>query len=144
MLDIQDFPHIIAALNAASVVALSFGYFFIRSGDKIRHRAAMITALGLSSVFLVFYVIYKANSGFAKFGGEGLIRPIYFTILIIHVIGAISLVPLVPRVVFLALKERFDEHRRIARWTWPLWMFVGISGVVVYVMAVHLYPHAAV
>jgi uncharacterized membrane protein YozB (DUF420 family) len=144
MLDIQDFPHIIAALNAASVVALSFGYFFIRSGDKIRHRAAMITALGLSSVFLVFYVIYKANSGFAKFGGEGLIRPVYFTILIVHIMGAISLVPLVPRVVFLALKERFDEHRRIARWTWPLWMFVGISGVVVYVMAVHLYPHAAV
>jgi len=143
MLDIQDFPHIIAALNAASVVALSFGYFFIRSGDKIRHRAAMITALGLSSVFLVFYVIYKANSGFAKFGGEGLIRPVYFTILIVHIMGAISLVPLVPRVVFLALKERFDEHRRIARWTWPLWMFVGISGVVVYVMAVHLYPHAA-
>jgi putative membrane protein len=144
MLDIQDFPHIIAALNTASVVALSFGYFFIRSGDKIRHRAAMITALGLSSVFLVFYVIYKANSGFAKFGGEGLIRPVYFTILIVHIMGAISLVPLVPRVVFLALKERFDEHRRIARWTWPLWMFVGISGVVVYVMAVHLYPHAAV
>jgi putative membrane protein len=69
---------------------------------------------------------------------------VYFTILIVHIMGAISLVPLVPRVVFLALKERFDEHRRIARWTWPLWMFVGISGVVVYVMAVHLYPHAAV
>ena len=144
MLPIQDFPHVIAALNASSVVALSFGFFFIRSGDKVRHRAAMLTALGLSFVFLIFYVIYKANSGFAKFGGEGLIRPIYFTILIIHVIGAISLVPLVPRVVFLALKGRFDAHRRIARWTWPLWMFVGISGVVVYVMAVHLYPHAAV
>jgi uncharacterized membrane protein YozB (DUF420 family) len=141
MLPIQDFPHVIAALNASSVVALSFGFFFIRSGDKTRHRAAMLTALGLSFVFLIFYVIYKANSGFAKFGGEGLIRPIYFTILIIHVIGAISLVPLVPRVVFLALKGRFDAHRRIARWTWPLWMFVGISGVVVYVMAVHLYPY---
>ena len=141
MLAIQDFPHVIAALNASSVVALSFGFFFIRTGDKARHRAAMLTALGFSFVFLIFYVIYKANSGFAKFGGEGLIRPIYFTILIIHVIGAISLVPLVPRVVFLALKGRFDAHRRIARWTWPLWMFVGISGVVVYVMAVHLYPY---
>ena len=141
MLTIQNFPHVIAALNASSVVALSFGFFFIRSGDKVRHRAAMLTALGLSFVFLIFYVIYKANSGFAKFGGEGLIRPIYFTILIIHVIGAISLVPLVPRVVFLALKGRFDAHRRIARWTWPLWMFVGISGFVVYVMAVHLYPY---
>ncbi|NQV84609.1 MAG: DUF420 domain-containing protein [Rhodospirillales bacterium] len=144
MLEIQDFPHVIAALNAASVVALSFGYFFIRSGDKTRHRAAMVTALALSSVFLVFYVIYKANSGFAKFGGEGVIRPIYFTLLIIHVIGAITLVPLVPRLVFLAIKERFNDHRRIARWTWPLWMFVGISGVVVYVMTVHLYPYVPV
>ncbi|MBT7942912.1 MAG: DUF420 domain-containing protein [Alphaproteobacteria bacterium] len=144
MLDIQDFPHVIAGLNAASVVALSFGFAFIRSGNKARHRAAMVTALALSSVFLVFYLIYKANSGFAKFGGEGLIRPIYFTLLIIHVVGAIALVPLVPRLVFLAIKERFDEHRKIARWTWPLWMFVGISGVVVYVMTVHLYPYVPV
>ena len=143
MLDIQDFPHVIAALNAATVVALSFGFFFIRSGDKTRHRAAMLTALGLSIVFLIFYVIYKANSGFAKFGGEGLIRPIYFTILIVHVAGAISLVPLVPRVVFLAVKGRFDAHRRLVRWTWPLWMFVGVSGVVVYVMTTHLYPYVA-
>lgn len=144
MLEIQDFPHVIAALNAASVVALGFGFAFIRSKDKTRHRAAMITALGLSCVFLIFYVIYKANSGFAKFGGEGLIRPVYFTILFIHVVGAITLVPLVPRVLYLAIKGRFDSHRRIARWTWPLWMFVGISGVVVYVMAVHLYPHVPV
>ncbi len=130
-----------AALNAASVIALSFGYFYIRSGDKTKHRLAMITALVLSSIFLIFYVIYKANSGFAKFGGEGLIRPVYFTILIIHVIGAISLVGLVPRVVFLALKNRFESHRRIARITWPIWMFVGISGVIVYFLAIHLYPY---
>ena len=133
-----------ATLNAASVIALSFGYFYIRSGDKIRHRLAMITALGLSSVFLIFYVIYKANSGFAKFGGEGLIRPVYFTILIIHIIGAISLVGLVPRVVFLAVKSRFEAHRSIARITWPIWMFVGISGVIVYFMAVHIYPYGIV
>ena len=130
-----------AALNAASVIALSFGYVYIRSGDKTKHRLAMITALVLSSIFLIFYVIYKANSGFAKFGGEGLIRPIYFTILIIHVIGAISLVGLVPRVVFLAFKNRFESHRRIARITWPIWMFVGISGVIVYFLAIHLYPY---
>lgn len=144
MFAIQDFPHIMAALNAASVIALSFGYAYIRSGDKVRHRLAMISALVLSSIFLIFYVIYKANSGFAKFGGEGLIRPIYFTILIIHIIGAISLVGLVPRVVFLAFKSRFEAHRRIARITWPIWMFVGISGVIVYFMAIHLYPYAAI
>ena len=133
-----------AVLNAASVIALSFGYAYIRSGDKVRHRLAMISALVLSSIFLIFYVIYKANSGFAKFGGEGLIRPIYFTILIIHIIGAISLVGLVPRVVFLAFKSRFEAHRRIARVTWPIWMFVGISGVIVYFMAIHLYPYATI
>jgi putative membrane protein len=133
-----------AALNAASVVALSFGYGYIRSGDKIKHRLAMIAALGLSSVFLIFYVIYKANSGFAKFGGEGLIRPVYFTILIIHIIGAISLVGLVPRVVFLAFKSRFEAHRSIARITWPIWMFVGLSGVIVYLMAIHLYPYGTI
>ena len=144
MLDIQDFPHLIAAINAATLVALGFGFVFIRSGHKVRHRAWMITALGLSCVFLIFYVIYKANSGFAKFGGEGLIRPVYFTILFIHVVGAIALVGLVPRVLYLAIRGRFDAHRRIARLTWPLWMFVGISGVVVYAMTVHLYPNVPV
>ena len=130
-----------AALNAASVIALSFGYVYIRSGRKAQHRMAMIMALILSSIFLIFYVIYKANSGFAKFGGEGLIRYIYFTILIIHIVGAFLLVGLVPRVVFLAIRNNFKAHRKIARVTWPIWMFVGISGVVVYIMAVHLFPY---
>ncbi len=130
-----------AALNAASVIALSFGYVYIRSGSKAQHRMAMIMALILSSIFLIFYVIYKANSGFAKFGGEGLIRYIYFTILIIHIVGAFLLVGLVPRVVFLAIRNNFKAHRKIARVTWPIWMFVGISGVVVYIMAVHLFPY---
>lgn len=144
MLEIQDLTHIIAALNGASVVALGTGFFFIRRGDKARHRASMITALAISALFLVFYVIYKANSGFAKFGGEGTIRPVYFTILIVHIIGAVALLPMVPRTVYLALKQRFDDHKRWARWTWPLWMYVGVSGVVVYVMAVHLYPYVPV
>ena len=144
MMEIQDLPHIIAGLNGASVIALSSGFYFIRRRDKVRHRASMITALALSALFLVFYVIYKANSGFAKFGGEGVIRPVYFTILIVHIIGAVTLVPMVPRTVYLALKERFDTHKRWARWTWPLWMYVGLSGVVVYVMAVHLYPYVPV
>jgi putative membrane protein len=98
----------------------------------------------VSAFFLVIYVIYKANSGFAKFGGEGLVRPIYFTILVAHIVGAIAIVPLVPATLYRALKGRFEDHRRLARWTWPIWMYVGISGVVVYIMAVHLYPHAAV
>ena len=103
----------------------------------------MITALVVSALFLVFYVIYKANSGFAKFGGEGWIRPVYFTILFVHVLGAIAITPLVPWTVYRALKGEFEGHRRLARWTWPLWIYVGVSGVVVYAMAVHLYPFQA-
>lgn len=139
---VTDLPHVIAALNALSVVLLVTGYVFIRRGEWRRHRACMLGALAVSAAFLVVYLIYKANSGFAKFGGEGLVRPVYFAILALHVMGAIAIVPLVPFTLFRALRRRFDRHRAIARWTWPLWLYVGVSGVVVYVMAVHLYPHA--
>ena len=105
------------------------------------HRKAMICALAISAFFLVFYVVYKANSGFAKFGGEGAIRPIYFTILITHVLGAILITFMVPITVWRALKGNFEKHKKIARFTWPLWMWVGISGVVVYAMTVHLFPY---
>ena len=140
-MEIADFPHIIAALNALSVICLSVGYVFIRQGKRAQHRVAMISALCVSALFLVFYVIYKANSGFAKFGGEGLIRPFYFTFLFVHVIGAIAITGLVPLTVWPALKGNFVKHRRIARMTWMLWMWVGISGVTVYVMTVHLFPY---
>ena len=144
MPEISDLPHINATLNGLSALALCIGYYFIRRGERSKHRACMILALAISGAFLVTYLIYKANSGFAKFGGEGLIRPIYFTILIIHVLGAIAIVPLVPITVYRALKGQFDQHRKIARWTFPIWFFVGISGIVVYIMAVQLYPHVPI
>lgn len=140
MFQVQDLTHVIAALNAVSVVLLALGFHFIRAGDRVRHRACMIGALAVSALFLVFYVVYKLNSGFAKFGGEGWVRPVYFSILLLHVIGAIAIVPLVPLTLFRALRAQFDRHRAIARFTWPLWMYVGVSGVIVYVMAVHLFP----
>ena len=142
-MDVQDLTHVNAALNALSVVFLLLAYRFIRAGNVEKHKLCMLIAVGVSALFLVGYVIYKANSGFAKFGGEGIIRPVYFTILAIHVIGAISILPLVPFTLYRALTGNFEKHRRIARWTWPLWVFVGISGVVVYIMAVHLYPNVA-
>lgn len=138
---IQDLPHVIAALNALSAAFLVAGYAFIRRGERGRHRACMLSALMVSAAFLIVYVVYKYNSGFAKFGGVGLIRPIYFTILIAHVVGAIAITALVPITLWRALKGRFEMHRRLARWTWPLWVYVGVSGVVVYVMAVHLFPY---
>ena len=141
MLQVQDLTHVIAGLNGISVMCLLTGFVYIRRGDRDRHRACMLGALAVSALFLVVYVIYKANSGFAKFGGEGWIRPVYFSILAAHVIGAIAITPLVPWTVYRALKGQFDRHKRLARWTWPLWVYVGVSGVVVYVMAVHLFPH---
>ena len=141
MFEIQDITHVNAALNALSVFFLLLGYKAIRAGNMEKHKLCMLTAVVISAFFLVGYVTYKLNSGFAKFGGEGIIRPMYFTLLIIHVIGAILILPLVPLTLFRALTGNFDKHKRIARWTWPIWVFVGISGVVVYIMAIHLYPH---
>jgi putative membrane protein len=141
MIEIADLTHVNATLNGIAVIFLSFGYWYIRNGDPDRHRLCMLAATVVSALFLVSYLIYHFNAGLAKFGGEGIIRPIYFTILIVHVIVAIIITPLVPITLWRALTDRFDQHRKIARWTWPLWMFVGLSGVVVYVMTVHLYPY---
>ena len=102
--------------------------------------AMMKSALCAAVIFLIVYVYYHANSGLAKFGGEGIIRPVYFSILVAHVLGAITLTPMVPLLAFRAFKGRFDAHKRLARWILPLWLYVSISGVVIYVMAIHLYP----
>jgi len=142
MIEVSDLPHFIAAFNAGSVVCLFAGYLYVKGGNVARHRLSMLGALAFSGAFLVVYVLYKANSGFAKFGGEGTVRPVYFTILTIHVLGAIAITPLAPVLVWRAFSGRFEAHKRLARITWPIWMFVGISGVVVYVMAVHMYPYA--
>ncbi len=140
-MDAQMLVHSNAILNAVSVVFLALGFRYIKAGDWRKHRAMMVSALIASALFLVSYVIYKLNAGFAKFGGDGFVRYVYFTILFVHVLGAIAIVPLVPITVLRALRERFDAHKKIAKITWPLWMYVGISGVVVYAMAVHLYPY---
>ena len=140
MLQIIDLPHVNAALNGATIVFLAAGLAYIRTGRRSEHRACMIGALAVSAAFLVTYLIYHFNAGLAKFGGEGVIRPIYFSILIIHILIAAAITPMVPITAYRALTGQFDRHRRIARWTWPLWMFVAVSGLVVYGMAVHLFP----
>ncbi len=140
MIAITTFPHILAGLNSTTVVLLLSGFYFIRNGQQARHKAMMVSALVSAVLFLIVYVYYHANSGLAKFGGEGVIRPIYFAILIAHVFGAVILTPTVPLLAFRALKGRFDAHKRLARWILPLWLYVSVSGVVVYVMAIHLFP----
>ncbi|TVR95616.1 MAG: DUF420 domain-containing protein [Rhodospirillales bacterium] len=141
MIAIEDLPHFNATFNAISIAFLIGGLYFILNGMQERHKLCMVGALVASAAFLVTYLIYHFNAGLAQFGGEGIIRPIYFTILIIHVIGAIVITPLVPITVWRAWRGRFDRHRAIARWTWPLWMFVAVTGVVVYVMTIHLFPY---
>jgi uncharacterized membrane protein YozB (DUF420 family) len=132
-------PHLNAALNAASFLLLVAGLYNIKRGRVSAHRACMLSALVVSALFLVSYVVYHAQYGSVRFMGQGLARPVYFVILITHVTLAITIVPLVFVTARRALQGDFARHRRIARWTYPLWLYVSITGVVVYLMLYHLY-----
>ncbi len=126
-----------AILNGASAVLLFVGHGFIKRGRMAAHRAFMIAALVSSSLFLTSYLYYHAHVGSIHFQGQGWSRPVYFSILISHTILAAAIVPLVIITLARALRERFDRHRAIARWTYPLWMYVSITGVIVYFMLYH-------
>jgi len=135
----HDLPTVDAILNSTSAVLLVTGFGFIRRKRIASRRACMIAASIVSLLFLVSYVVYHNEVGFTRFAGTGWIRAVYFIILIPHtVLAAVALVPAVVITLYLALKERFDGHRRIARWTFPIWLFVSITGVVVYWMLYHL------
>ena len=140
MIAVRDLTHVLAVLNAATIVVLLYAYDRIRVKDRDGHRRAMMVAIAIGAVFLAVYLFYHAFAGLAKFGGEGAIRPIYFSLLAVHVVMAFAVAVLVPITVWNALKGRFAVHRRFARVTYPSWLFVAVSGLVVYVMAVHLYP----
>ncbi|HYB92111.1 MAG TPA: DUF420 domain-containing protein [Candidatus Binataceae bacterium] len=129
-----------AILNSIAAMLLLAGYLFIRRKRVRAHRACMIAASIVSTAFLTSYALYHYHVGNVRFGGHGWIRPVYFATLIPHVILAAAIVPLVLISLYLALRERFGSHRRIARWTWPLWMYVSATGVLVYLMLYRLYP----
>ena len=133
------FPAINATLNGLSAVLLLTGWSFIKRGRRDVHRAFMLAALASSTLFLISYLYYHAHVGSVHFRGQGWSRPIYFTILISHTILAAAIVPLVIITLSRALRERFDRHRAIARWTFPLWLYVSVTGVVIYFMLYHLY-----
>lgn len=137
---ISYLPHFNACLNATSFVLLSSGYLFIRSGKIAAHRACQIAALGVSVLFLASYLTYHFNHGTTRFQGTGLSRPFYFTILTSHTILAIVIVPLVVITFYRAFRMDFVRHRRIARITLPLWLYVSITGVIVYLMLYQIYP----
>lgn len=133
-------PHLNATLNASSFVLLSAGYYFIRKGRVQAHRRCQLSALTASVLFLISYVIYHQHHGTTRFAGQGIARPIYFTVLTTHTILAAVIVPFVIITVRRAMRGDFVRHRAIARWTLPMWMYVSITGVVVYLMLYHLYP----
>lgn len=140
------FPHLNAALNAVSSVFLMTGFYFIWNRRVAAHRFCMIAASSVSALFLLFYVAHHAlrsyyfGVGPTRFTGEGLVRPIYFTILTSHTILAAVVGPFVILTLIRGLKGRYDAHKRIARLVFPVWLYVALTGVVVYSMLYHLYP----
>ena len=133
------FPAIDASLNGTSAVLLLVGRGFIKRGNMAAHRAVMIAALTSSSIFLTCYLYYHWHVGSVHFQGQGWSRPVYFSILISHTTLAAVIVPMIIITLSRALRERFDRHRAIARWTYPLWMYVSVTGVIVYFMLYHLF-----
>lgn len=130
----SSLPHLNALLNSASAILLITGYYFIRQRNITAHKRCMLAALSTSGLFLVSYLVYHFEVGSVRFQGQGWIRTVYFAILISHTVLATAIVPLVIITVVRALRERFDRHRALARWTLPLWIYVSFTGVAVYWM----------
>jgi putative membrane protein len=143
MIGTSQLPVLNATLNATSAVFLALGYGFIRQKRVAAHRACMMAAVVVSVVFLVSYVTYHLQVGSKHFPGQGLARPVYFTILFTHTVLAMAVaLYLAPVTLVRALRERFDQHRRIARWTLPIWFYVSVTGVIIYFMLYHWYAPA--
>jgi uncharacterized membrane protein YozB (DUF420 family) len=135
---VTDLPALNATLNLISTVLLTTGWVFIKRGERQKHRYCMIGALVMSVLFLTSYVIYHAQVGSVPFTGTGWIRTVYFAVLIPHVILAAAIVPPVIITASRGLSAKYDTHRRIARWTLPLWLYVSVTGVIVYLMLYQL------
>lgn len=138
-MSVTDLPALNATLNGIAGLFLLAGYYFIRRRQIERHRAAMIAAFATSSLFLVSYVIYHANAGSRPFPGQGAVRIVYFAILISHIILAAAIVPLALVTLARGLRRDDVRHRRIARITWPIWIYVSVTGVVIYLMLYQMY-----
>ena len=138
-MEITDLPAVNATLNAISALFLTTGYVFILRGQITVHKRCMLAALTSSALFLTSYVIYHLNTGSRPFPGQGIARTVYFTILISHVLLAFTIVPLALITAWRGLKAQYARHVRIARWTLPLWLYVSVTGVVIYLMLYQMY-----
>jgi uncharacterized membrane protein YozB (DUF420 family) len=137
-MSISDLPALNATLNGIAGCLLAAGYYFIRQRRIAAHRACMVSAFIASTLFLISYLVYHFNIGSRPFPGQGPIRTLYFTILITHVSLAAAIVPMALVTLSRGLKLDIVRHRRIARWTWPIWMYVSVTGVVIYLMLYRL------
>ena len=135
---VHDLPAVNASLNATATVLLLTGYSLIRQGKREQHRKVMVAAFGVSILFLICYVTYHAQVGSVKFQGQGWVRPVYFAILISHVVLAATVPVLAVLTLRRALKGEFAKHRKLARVTFPIWLYVSITGVIVYLMLYRL------
>ena len=140
-MSLSDLPAVNACLNGLSAVFLTTGYVFIRRGNKIAHRNCMVSAFVTSTIFLICYLTYHFTvRTVTRFEKPEWFRPIYLTILLTHTLLAVVIVPLVLMTLGRAVKQRFDLHKKIARWTWPLWMYVSVTGVVIYLLLYRIFP----
>jgi putative membrane protein len=132
-------PAINAVINGLTAIVLVLAYFAIRKKNVERHKKLMYSAFFLSVLFLILYIAYHSTAEPAKYGGEGILRNIYYFVLITHIVFAVVIVPMVLMTYVRALSEKFDRHRKIARWTLPLWLYVSVTGVIVYLMIAPYY-----
>ena len=140
---LSDLPAVNAALNSLSTIFLTCGYVFIRRQRQVAHRNCMIGAVLSSALFLTCYLIYHYHAGRTVFRDPAWFRPIYLTILLTHTILAVVIVPMVLTTLYRAATRQFDRHKKIARWTWPIWMYVSITGVIIYFLLYHIFPQAS-
>ena len=140
---VSDLPALNAILNAASTLLLVSGFVFIRRRKILAHKVCMLSAVGCSAAFLISYVTFHVRVGVVHFTAQGLARRVYFAILTTHTILAATIIPLVVITLTFALRSRFPRHKAIARWTLPLWLYVSITGVIIYWLLFRLYPPAA-
>jgi uncharacterized membrane protein YozB (DUF420 family) len=138
----SDLPAVNATLNGLSAILLGFGYYFIRHRNQRAHMRCMIAAFVTSTLFLICYLTYHFKAGRTVFTNPAWFRPWYIALLISHTMLAAVIVPLVLVTLNRALKQRFERHKQIARWTWPIWMYVSVTGVVIYLLLYKIFPQA--
>lgn len=138
---IYTLPFYNAIINTLTSILLLAGVYFVKHGNVKVHKASMISAFMLGALFLVFYIIYHSNATSTKFGGEGIVRLVYFFFLITHILLAFIVVPLVLSAIYFAVTSKIDQHRRIVKYTFPVWLYVSVTGVIVYLMISPYYVH---